>query len=351
MTMATDAPYCFDLVTLFPGFFDSIFATGLLGTAIRSGQIGVRFHDPRDDTADRHRTVDDTPYGGGAGMVMKADVMARAIARARQAAGASPVVLLTPQGAPLSHARIRTWAEGSGLVLVSGRYEGFDERIRAYVDAEVSLGDFVLTGGEYAAAAIVDAVSRLRPGTLGNAASSAEDSHATGRLEHPHYTRPLSFDGRSVPEVLRSGHHAKVAVWRERMSLERTFVRRPELIRDAAGRRWVRTEVAPRLTIYWDPPENMGAEAKAACAATAEAFGARLRAAAEAPADFDDPWGPPAADVGDALGGQPIRGRLLEAEEVSVRWSPPADDPVPAPAALSLWLLGLLGPAVPGVFP
>ncbi|MEE2904724.1 MAG: tRNA (guanosine(37)-N1)-methyltransferase TrmD, partial [Myxococcota bacterium] len=185
---------------------------------------------PREFTQDVHRTVDDTPYGGGAGMVMKAPPMVAAIEKAKSRSANSKVIMLTPQGAPLSQAQLAEWSELEHLVLVCGRYEGFDERIRDFVDCEVSVGDFVLTGGEYGALTLLDGVIRLLPGTLGNAASHAGDSFSHGLLEHPQFTRPSSFRDRVVPEVLTSGDHTKIANWRQKASLARTLRRRPEIL-------------------------------------------------------------------------------------------------------------------------
>jgi tRNA (guanine37-N1)-methyltransferase len=214
-----------DVVTLFPSFFRF---DGLVGKAIDSGLARVECIDPRAYTHDVHRTVDDAPYGGGAGMVMKPEPLAQAIREAK-AHGGGPVVVMSPQGRRLSQRDLLRWVAHEHLVLVCGRYEGFDERVLALCDEEISLGDFVLTGGEYAALAIMDGVIRLLPGTLGNASSSVTDSFTDGLLEHPQYTRPQIFEGRDVPEILRSGDHAKVEAWRRRESLLRTLSRRPDL--------------------------------------------------------------------------------------------------------------------------
>ncbi len=218
-----------DVITLFEDFFTSPLATGLVGKAIASGAAEVRFVDPRTFTSDVHRTVDDAPYGGGAGMVMKVEPLVAAIREARSR-GPGPVVMLSPQGRPATQADFARWAANDHLALIAGRYEGFDERVRAYVDEEISVGDFVLTGGEYGALTIVDGVVRLLPGTLGNADSSQHDSFAAGLLEHPQYTRPMVFEGAEVPEVLGSGHHARVEAWRHEQALRRTRARRPDLI-------------------------------------------------------------------------------------------------------------------------
>lgn len=217
------------MVTIFPEFFGDPLKTGLLGKAIESGQAAVGLVDPRAFTTDRHHKVDDVPYGGGAGMVMKPEPM-RAAIRAARAHGGGPVLLLTPQGRPIAQDDLARWAKLEHLVLVAGRYEGFDERIRAEADEEVSLGDFVLTGGEYAALAVIDGVIRLRPFTLGNKDSAEEDSFSKGILEYPHYTRPPEFEGSAVPDVLLSGHHAEIAAWRRARALERTRWRRPDLL-------------------------------------------------------------------------------------------------------------------------
>ena len=215
----------FTVISLFPEFFESPLRSGLLGKALQGGRLEVRFINPRDFAGDAHQTVDDAPYGGGPGMVMKPEPLVRSI----RAAESGPVVMLTPQGRPLAQADLRAFADEPHLSLVSGRYEGFDERVRRYVSDEVSIGDYVLTGGEYGALAIIDGVARLLPGVLGNAESPRDDSFTEGRLEYPHYTRPAVFEGLEVPEVLRSGDHARIAAWRRFQSLQRTAVRRPDL--------------------------------------------------------------------------------------------------------------------------
>ncbi len=218
-----------DLITLFPELFQGPLAAGLVGKAIGSGLVEIGYVDPRAYTHDAHRTVDDAPYGGGGGMVMKPEPLAAAIREAK-GRGPGPVLLMSPQGRRLAQRDLVRWAGLEHLILVSGRYEGFDERVRGLCDEEISLGDFVLTGGEYAALAIADGVIRLRPGTLGNETSPLTDSFFAGLLEHPHYTRPPTFEGTPVPEVLRSGDHAKVEEWRHRESLRRTLLRRPDLL-------------------------------------------------------------------------------------------------------------------------
>ncbi|MGF1508345.1 MAG: tRNA (guanosine(37)-N1)-methyltransferase TrmD [Myxococcota bacterium] len=220
------------IVTLFPEFFSGPLQTGLIGRAVQRGDVEIRLLDPRTHTQDVHRTVDDQPFGGGGGMVLKPGPLAASIREAR-AAGSGPVVLLSPQGMAFQQTQAQALSEAEGLILVCGRYEGFDERIRDLADMELSLGDFVMTGGEAAAFAVLDAVVRLRPGTLGNLESPEHDSFATGLeglLEYPHYTRPAVWEGRTVPDVLRSGDHDAVARWRRTESLRRTRARRPDLL-------------------------------------------------------------------------------------------------------------------------
>lgn len=222
------------LVTLFPEMFAAVSEHGVTGRAVRQGLISLACSNPRDHTLDVHRTVDDRPYGGGPGMLMKVDPLQRAIAEARQAAGTDAlVVYLSPQGQPFHHGKAAELARLEGLVLVTGRYEGIDERlIDAEVDEELSIGDYVLSGGELAAMVVIDAVTRLLPGVLGHEDSAREDSFADGLLDCPHYTRPEIYQGRGVPEVLLSGNHDAIRRWRLKQSLGRTYERRPELLRD-----------------------------------------------------------------------------------------------------------------------
>ncbi len=224
----------FDIVTLFPAMFASPFADSILGKAAERGLIRVRAHNLRDWAEGRHKVTDDAPYGGGEGMVMKPEPVARAIGDLRGGEPAAKVLLMTPQGRTFRQADAALLAREERLVFVCGRYEGFDERIRPLVDAEYSLGDFVLTGGELAAMVMIDAVARLRPGVLGNTGSAESDSFSDGLLEHPHYTRPVDFEGARVPDVLLSGNHAEIARWRRREQLRRTLERRPELLERAA---------------------------------------------------------------------------------------------------------------------
>ena len=275
-----------DVVTLFPEFFRGPLATGLIGKAIAAARASVDFIDPRSFTSDRHRTVDDTPYGGGGGMVMKPEPVMAAVEQAR-GRGDGPVVLMSPQGRPLAQRDFERWAAGTHLVLVAGRYEGYDERIRTRCDDEVSIGDFVLTGGEYGALTIIDGVIRLLPGTLGNKDCPEQDSFADGLLEYPHYTRPVTFDGDTVPDILQSGHHQKLTDWRHAQALLRTHARRPDLL----SRRGLSPEEAAVLARVRSPPSLVALPASrvdAALVAVAAAYGvARVFAVAdgEGPAD------------------------------------------------------------------
>jgi tRNA (guanine37-N1)-methyltransferase len=220
----------FDIVTLFPGMFESPFAGSILGKAADRGLIQICAHNLRDWAEGRHKVTDDAPYGGGEGMVMKPEPVARAIGDMRSREPAPKVLLMTPQGRTFRQADASALAAERRLVFICGRYEGFDERIRPLVDEEYSLGDFVLTGGELAAMVMIDAIARLRPGVLGNSGSAGSDSFSDGLLEYPHYTRPVEFEGERVPEILLSGNHAEIARWRRREQLRRTFERRPELL-------------------------------------------------------------------------------------------------------------------------
>lgn len=220
------------VVTIFPEMVLTIAEYGVVGRAAERGVISLECQNPRDFTDDAHRTVDDRPYGGGPGMVMKYEPGAAAIEAAKQRLpAASPVVYLSPQGALFDQATAQRFAGLPGIVLLAGRYEGIDERlIESHVDEELSLGDFVLSGGEIAAMAVIDAVARLLPGVLGDETSASQDSFMEGLLDHPHYTRPEEIDGRRVPEVLLSGDHARIAKWRYQQALGRSFERRPDLV-------------------------------------------------------------------------------------------------------------------------
>jgi tRNA (guanine37-N1)-methyltransferase len=225
----------FDILSIFPDMFRSPFDASLLRKARDRGLIEIHLHDIRDYAEGRHRMTDDYPYGGGGGMVMKVEPVARALDVILPDREGALVALLTPQGEPLRQGLVEELASRSRLVLICGHYEGVDERIRAHlVDREISIGDYVLTGGELAAMVLVDAVARLVPGVLGNSVSSAADSFSTGLLEYPQYTRPETFRGWSVPEVLLSGHHKAIEAWRKRESLRRTWSRRRDLIESAS---------------------------------------------------------------------------------------------------------------------
>ena len=220
------------VVTIFPEMVLTIAEYGVVGRAVKRGLVSLECQNPRDFTVDAHRTVDDRPYGGGPGMVMKYEPAAAAIAAAKEKLPAgSLVVCLSPQGAVFDQTAAQRFAGLSGIVLLAGRYEGIDERlIESHVDEELSLGDFVISGGEIAAMVVIDAVARLLPGVLGDEASATQDSFTEGLLDHPHYTRPEEIDGHRVPEVLLSGDHARIAKWRYQQALGRSFQRRPDLV-------------------------------------------------------------------------------------------------------------------------
>ncbi len=217
-----------EILTLFPEMFPGPLSAGVTGRGLASGLVTLRLHNLRDYTHDRHRQVDDVPYGGGAGMVLKPEPIFEAV-RAR--AGKGPVILLTPQGELLNQGLVRELAGHDDLYLICGRYEGVDERVATHlVDKEISIGDYVLTGGELPAMVVIDAVSRLVAGVLGSEESPKDESFDQHLLEYPHYTRPAEFEGHPVPEVLRSGHHAEIERWRRAQAAERTRRRRPDLL-------------------------------------------------------------------------------------------------------------------------
>ena len=221
----------FDILTLFPGMFDGPLTESILKRAAESGLITVRCHNIRDYATDKHRTADDAPYGGGTGMIMKVEPLAGCIEAVKAERPKAKVILTTPRGRTFTQRMARDLAGEPGLIIICGRYEGVDERVSAlYVDDEVSLGDFVLTGGELAAMVMVDAVSRFVPGVLGGAGAAHTDSFSDGLLEYPQYTRPPEFRGLTVPEVLLSGNHAEIARWRRCQSLMKTWRMRPELL-------------------------------------------------------------------------------------------------------------------------
>ncbi len=223
-----------DIITILPEVFGPVLDASIVGRARACGALDVTVHDLRDWTTDRHRTTDDSPFGGGPGMVMKPEPVFRALDDVLKESEERPVVIvLSPQGEPLDQELVRELAARPWLVLICGRYEGFDERILGRADRELSLGDYVLTGGELPALVLTDAVARLQPGVLGDDQSALDESFSEGLLEYPQYTRPASFEGLDVPDVLLSGDHRRIAEWRRRESVRRTAQRRPELIASA----------------------------------------------------------------------------------------------------------------------
>ena len=219
------------VITLFPTMVADALAHGVIGRAMQRGLVNIITFNPRVHATDLHQTVDDRPYGGGPGMLMKVETLRASIAEARQTLPEAPVIYLSPQGEPLTQSVVQDLAERPEVILVCGRYEGIDERvIELDVDYEISLGDFVLSGGEPAAIAVLDAVGRLVPGVLGHASSAVEDSFSDGLLDCPHYTRPEEIAGLKVPDVLLSGHHGDIARWRRKQALGRTWLRRSEIL-------------------------------------------------------------------------------------------------------------------------
>ncbi|MEI2386580.1 tRNA (guanosine(37)-N1)-methyltransferase TrmD [Breoghania sp. JC706] len=218
------------VLTLYPDMFPGPLGTSLAGRALERGAWSLEARNIRDVATDRHRTVDDTPAGGGAGMVLKPDIVAAAIDAAAPESDTRPRLLMSPRGKPLEQARVRELAAGDGALILCGRFEGVDERvIEARGLEEVSIGDYVLSGGELAAMVLIDAVVRLLPGVMGNAESGETESFETGLLEHPHYTRPQEWEGRTIPEILLSGDHGRIAKWRHERAEELTRARRPDL--------------------------------------------------------------------------------------------------------------------------
>ena len=222
-----------DIITLLPGIFDNVFAESVLGSAIRNGLIEIVLHNFREYGDGRHRTVDDTPFGGGPGMVLKPGPLINCINDVRKASAPAPVIGLTPQGIRFEQQVARELAQFERIILVCGRYEGFDERILHEFDLQLSIGDYVLTGGEIAAMAVVDAVSRMIPGTVGRQESVEQDSFFDGLLDHPQYTRPANWKGQEVPAILQQGNHAAIEEWRKARSLLNTAVNRPDVFRVA----------------------------------------------------------------------------------------------------------------------
>ena len=221
----------FSVITLFPELVKAVITEGVVGRAARRGLIELSCVNPRDYAEDVHRTVDDRPYGGGPGMVMRSDCLLKSIRAERERLGETKVIYLTPQGKPIEQEMLRSLCETESVVLLCGRYEGIDERvIELEVDDEWSLGDFVLSGGELAAMVVVDGVTRLLPDALGHDDSAIEDSFSEGLLDHPHYTRPEKIEDLEVPEVLLGGNHQHIKKWRRRQALGRTFIRRPDVL-------------------------------------------------------------------------------------------------------------------------
>jgi tRNA (guanine37-N1)-methyltransferase len=225
----------FDILTLFPGLFAGVFQESIIKRARDAGFVTIDLHNIRDYATGRHKVTDDTPYGGGGGMIMKPEPIFAAVDTVlAEAIGAVPIILLTPKGRPFSQAVARKLSQQPRLLLICGRYEGVDERVhRHLVTDEISIGDYVLSGGEIPAMVLVDAVTRMIPGVLGDPAATFEDSHAEGLLEYPHYTRPPVFRNHAVPDVLLSGHHAEITRWRRQQALRRTWERRPDLLQTA----------------------------------------------------------------------------------------------------------------------
>jgi len=221
----------FEVVTLFPELFDGVLSASLLGRAIAAGLVAVERTNPRDFAPGKHRSVDDTPYGGGPGMILRVEPFAAALAHIEAARGVARKILLSPQGALLDQQKVQSLSGLRRIVLVCGRYEGFDERVGSVLcDEELSIGDYVLAGGELAALVVIEAVARLLPGVLGCGQSIVDESFSQGRLEYPQWTRPLTFQGHTVPPVLLSGNHQEISAWRGREALRRTARRRPDLL-------------------------------------------------------------------------------------------------------------------------
>lgn len=241
-----------DIVSIFPEMFDPVLRVSITGRAIAKGALVVRAHNLRDHTTDKHRTTDDTPYGGGSGMVMLLEPMVRALQSIEAAHGKARKIVLAPTGKPLTQKLVRELATEPRLILMCGRYEGMDERIYHYVDDEISIGDFILTGGELPAMILVDALSRLIPGVLHNEQSSQDESFECGLLEYPQYSRPAEVAGLPVPPVLLSGNHEHIRRWRRQLSLVRTRQRRPDLFGSVQL-----TDEDRRLLAAWDTEHSL----------------------------------------------------------------------------------------------
>jgi tRNA (guanine37-N1)-methyltransferase len=250
MSMSNTSPrFRFAVMTLFPEAFSALTDWGVTGRAFQTGLCSLHLQDPREEATDRHGTVDDRPYGGGPGMVMQAPILSASLSKAREAVGDSAqVVALSPQGIKLDAKVAKRFAEASNLILIAGRYEGLDERfVEREVDVELSVGDFVVSGGELPAMLVIDAIVRWLPGVLGHEASAVEDSFSEGLLDCPHYTRPEVYEGERVPKVLLSGDHAAIAGWRRAQAIRRTLDRRPDLLS------WEQLTASDRdLLVKWD---------------------------------------------------------------------------------------------------
>ena len=247
-----------DVVSIFPELFAPVLSVGMTGRALGRGLVTVHYTDPRTFTEDKHRTVDDSPYGGGSGMVMRVEPLVHSLRAIQQVRGRGHRILLTPTGAALSQATVRRLAKLPHLVLLCGRYEGVDNRIGQYVDEDLSIGDFILSGGELGALIIIDAVARLCPGVLHNHLSIEDESFENGLLEYPQYTRPATYEGAAVPEILLSGDHEKVRAWRRLQSLLRTRERRPDLFS-----RHVQSKEDVTLLARWDASVDLDKAAAA----------------------------------------------------------------------------------------
>ncbi|MBI2027751.1 MAG: tRNA (guanosine(37)-N1)-methyltransferase TrmD [Deltaproteobacteria bacterium] len=224
----------FDVITLFPQFFESPLKQSLLNRAIECGLVEIKLHHLRDHGVGRHKVCDDVPYGGGGGMVLKPEPLSQAVESILHAESPQPsmTILLSPQGAVLNQQKVKKLSELQRVILVCGRYEGVDERFRElYVDEEISVGDYILSGGEAAALILIEAVARLVPGVVGNPESLCDESFEDDTLQYPHYTRPLVFSGQKVPDILRSGDHKQIKLWRKKQAYDRTRTRRPDLLK------------------------------------------------------------------------------------------------------------------------
>ena len=247
----------FDIVSIFPEIFDPIFKIGVIGKARERGELQFHFHNLRDYTHDKHKTVDDIPFGGGGGLVFKIEPLIEALRGIPLPNVKSYSILLSPRGKLFSHDLAKTLSGYEQLILFCGRYEGVDERFSEYVDAEISIGNYVLSGGEIPAMVIMDAVSRFVPGVIGQEEAPYQDSFAEGTLEHPAYTRPRNFEGKKVPEVLFSGHHQKISEWRKGAALNSTLQRRPDLLEKVELFKGVRSSYGKEIDKDWSDSKKV----------------------------------------------------------------------------------------------